>query len=184
VVSRFGALPLRLFLGVTFVYAALDKIADPGYLDPRSGGAYLGNQLQAFVHSSPIGLLIQTVVLKQIQAVGIGIVATELVVGILVTVGVLTRPAAVVGALLNLTLFLTLTWNIQPYFLAPDSIYAVAWLTLALVGDAGTFRLEPPLLRKRHSFNRAMGRAEQLLVPAGALSVGLIWLLAILPKSA
>jgi hypothetical protein len=41
------------------------------------------------------------------------------------------------GALLNLSLFMTLTSNIQPYLLAPDSMYAVTWLTLALVGDTG-----------------------------------------------
>jgi thiosulfate dehydrogenase [quinone] large subunit len=168
-----------LFLGLTFVYAAVDKIADPGYLDPLSGGAYLGNQLQSLSHSSPIGLLIELVALPQVQLVGIGIVATELVLGLLVVAGILTRPAAVVGALLNLTFFLTVTWNIQPYFLAPDSMYAVAWLTLALVGDAGAFSLEPRLLRQRLS----LSGGQRLLAPAGAAAVGLIWLLAILPKS-
>jgi uncharacterized membrane protein YphA (DoxX/SURF4 family) len=120
--QRFGTLPLRLFLGLTFIYAALVKIADPGYLDPTAGGAYLGNQLQGFVASSPIGFLIEAVALPQIQLVGISVVLTELVVGLLVVGGVFTRFAAAVGALLNLQLFLTLTWNIQPYFLAPDSL--------------------------------------------------------------
>jgi uncharacterized membrane protein YphA (DoxX/SURF4 family) len=105
--QRFGTLPLRLFLGLTFIYAALVKIADPGYLDPTAGGAYLGNQLQGFVASSPIGFLIEAVALPQIQLVGIGVVLTELVVGLLVVGGVFTRFAAAVGALLNLQLFLT-----------------------------------------------------------------------------
>jgi hypothetical protein len=38
-----------------------------------------------------------------------------------------------------LRFFLGATWAAQPYFLGSDSIYTVAWLTLALVGDGGVF---------------------------------------------
>jgi thiosulfate dehydrogenase [quinone] large subunit len=176
--------PLRLFLGLTFVYAAVDKIADPGYLDPHAGGAYLGNQLAGFVEGSPIGFLIQSVVLPQIQLVGRGIVATELVVGLLVLGGILTRPAAALGALLNLSLFLSLTWNIQPYFLAPDSLYAVAWITLAMVGDGGVLSLESLIPRRWTRFDRALDRVQSVLVSAGLAAVSMIWILAILPKPA
>ena len=191
--QRFGSLPLRFFLGLTFIYAGLVKIADPGYLDPASGGAYLGNQLQAFVASSPIGLLIQTVALPQIQLVGIAVVVTELVVGLLVLAGVLTRVAAAVGALLNVTLFLSVTWNIQPYFLAPDSIYAAAWITLALVGDGGVFSLQPYVQARRAASSwgstiavagsRALDRSQVLPLALGGAVIGLIWLLAMWPKN-
>jgi thiosulfate dehydrogenase [quinone] large subunit len=189
VLQRLGALPLRVFLGLTFIYAALDKIADPGYLDPGAGGAFLGNQLQQFIASSPIGFLIQAVALPQIQLVGIAIIVTELVVGVFVLTGVLTRLAAVVGAMLSLTLFLSLSWNIHPYFLAPDSIYAVAWITMALVGDGGAFGLQAYVQARRpangwarSNVSEAFARAQAIALVIGAAAVGLIWLLAILPK--
>ena len=184
-------MPLRFFLGLTFLYAGLDKIADPGFLDPGPGGAYLGNQLQGFARS-PIGFLIQSVVMPQVQLAGLGVIATELLVGGLVLVGVLTRPVAAVGALLNMTLFLSLTWSIQPYFLAPDSIYAVAWITMALVGDSGILSLQS-YVQARNAHNKRsaaiirtshdMGRRWMVLFGIGSAAVGLLWLLAMLPKS-
>ncbi len=53
----YATLPLRFFLGVTFVYAGLQKIADPGFLRPGAS-TYIGSQLQAFSAHSPIGFLI------------------------------------------------------------------------------------------------------------------------------
>ena len=44
----YAILPLRLFLGVTFLYAGLQKIADPGFLQPGST-TYIGAQLNGFV---------------------------------------------------------------------------------------------------------------------------------------
>jgi thiosulfate dehydrogenase (quinone) large subunit len=161
--QRVGTLPLRFFLGLTFIYAALVKLADPGYLDPSAGGAYLGNQLLGFVDSSPIGFLIEAVALPQIQLVGVAVVVTELVVGVLVVAGVFTRLAAAVGAMLSLQLFLTLTWNIQPYFLAPDSMYAVAWVTLALVGDGGRLSLQSLVQARSYALRSRLHPALSVL---------------------
>src|ERR1700757_5142173 len=55
--AAYGILPLRLFLGATFVYAGLQKISDPGFLQPGSA-TYIGTQLQGFAGQSPIGFLI------------------------------------------------------------------------------------------------------------------------------
>ena len=38
------------------------------------------------------------------------------------------------GAAISLTLFLTATWTVHPFFLAADLPYAIGWLTLALAG--------------------------------------------------
>ena len=43
-------LPVRLFLGVTFVYAGYQKLSDPGFLTPGSA-TYIGTQLHAFATS-------------------------------------------------------------------------------------------------------------------------------------
>ena len=45
---------LRAFLGVTFVYAGIQKFADPNFLHAGTPD-YIGSQLQAFSNGSPIG---------------------------------------------------------------------------------------------------------------------------------
>ena len=49
-------LPLRIFLGVTFVYAGVDKLIDPAFLQ-ASGPGSIGAQLEAFIRVSPIAPL-------------------------------------------------------------------------------------------------------------------------------
>ena len=189
--QRFAMLPLRLFLGITFAYAGLQKIADPGYLDPSSG-TYLGNQLQAFASSSPIGFLIGWLAVPNVQLLGQAVIGVELGVGLLVLAGVFTRFAAIVGALLSFVLFLSATWDVQPYFLGSDTIYAVAWTTMVLVGDGGIFSLQALLRNRFRTRRRVAQTATQIernlerrtfLLRAGGGLVGLVWLLAILPKS-
>ena len=51
-------LPVRLFLGVTFVYAGYQKLSDPGFLHPGSA-TYIGTQLHAFATGTPGGFLLR-----------------------------------------------------------------------------------------------------------------------------
>ena len=44
--------PLRLFLGVTFVYAGIQKLSDPGFLHPGAP-TYIGTQLHGFATGTP-----------------------------------------------------------------------------------------------------------------------------------
>src|SRR5256885_16701245 len=46
-------LPLRLFLGITFIYAGIQKLADPQFFHSGTPG-YIGNQLIAFAHTTPL----------------------------------------------------------------------------------------------------------------------------------
>jgi thiosulfate dehydrogenase (quinone) large subunit len=183
--AAYGILPLRLFLGVTFVYAGVQKIADPGFLQPGST-TYIGTQLQAFAAQSPIGFLIDIFALPTPQLTGIGVIAAELAIGALVLAGIATRWAAAAGALVNLVFFLTASWSIQPYFLGSDSIYAVAWITLAIVGDQGIFTARPLIFG-----NPATPRGRQrpadlerrrLLLQLGAAAVAGVWVLGLLPR--
>jgi thiosulfate dehydrogenase [quinone] large subunit len=182
----YGTVPLRFFLGLTFVYAGLQKISDPGFLDP-AGTTYIGAQLQGFSATSPIGFLIQWLALPFPQLTGIGVIAAELAIGTLVLLGVATRWAAAAGAMINLVFFLTASWAVQPYFLGSDSIYAVAWITLALVGDRG-------VLTARHIFMTQPDRnvkppvdadpgRRRLLVQIGSAAVAVVWVLALLPRT-
>src|SRR6516165_2170919 len=46
-------LPLRLFLGITFVYAGIQKLTDPQFFNPRAAG-YIGKQIMGIANGSPI----------------------------------------------------------------------------------------------------------------------------------
>src|SRR5437660_3085955 len=52
-ISGLTILPLRLFLGATFVYAGYQKITDPGFFKAGSR-TYIGTQMLAFSRGSPI----------------------------------------------------------------------------------------------------------------------------------
>ncbi len=183
----YGTVPLRLFLGATFAYAGLQKIADPGFLQPGAS-TYIGTQLQGFVAHSPIGFVIQILALPVPQLAGIGVIAAELAIGVLVLLGLGTRWAATAGALLSFVLFLTASWTIQPYFLGSDSIYAVAWITLVLVGDQGVLTARPLIFGPPQADRRGRPATvdlsrRRLLLQLGGASVALIWVLALLPRS-
>jgi thiosulfate dehydrogenase (quinone) large subunit len=182
----YGTVPLRMFLGLTFVYAGLQKISDPGFLQPGSS-TYIGTQLQGFSTHSPIGFLIDAFALPVPQLTGIGVIVAELAIGILVLLGLATRWAAAAGALLNFVLFLTASWTIQPYFLGSDSIYTVAWVTLVLVGDQGILTARPFLFGPekpgpaRRPSLADPGR-RRLLIQTGSAAVAVVWALAVLPR--
>ena len=180
-------MPLRLFLGATFVYAGLQKIADPGFLQPGAS-TYIGTQLQSFVPHSPIGFVLQWLALPIPQLAGIGVIATELVIGTLVLLGLATRWAAAAGAVLSFVLFLTASWTVQPYFLGSDSIYTVAWITLLLVGDQGVLSVRPFFFARPATAGGARPSAadpgrRRLLLQFGAAGVALVWVLALLPRT-
>jgi len=122
---------LRAFLGITFLYAGMNKFLDPNFLH-ASGADYIGVQLHAvLVSGTPIAPLIRLFA-QNALLIGIGVGLTEIAVGLATLMGIAMLPAAIVGFAINLTLWLSFTWHQHPYFLGSDSIYAVAWATLAL----------------------------------------------------
>ena len=185
--AAYGTVPLRVFLGVTFVYAGLQKISDPGFLQPGAP-TYIGTQLEGFAAHSPIGFLLQIFALPVPQLAGIGVIAAELAIGSLVLLGLATRWAAAAGGLLNFVLFLTASWNVQPYFLGSDGIYTVAWITLVLVGDQGLLTVRPLIFGPAPSDTRGRPPTtdlsrRRLLIQLGAAGVGLVWVLGLLPRT-
>lgn len=183
----YGTVPLRMFLGLTFFYAGLQKISDPGFLQPGAS-TYIGTQLQGFSAHSPIGFLVDIFALPVPQLTGIGVIAAELAIGTLVLLGLATRWAAAAGALLSFVLFLTASWTIQPYFLGSDSIYTVAWITLVLVGDQRVLTVRPLVFGSSAApmSNRQAAadlQRRKLIVQLGGAAVAAVWVLALLPRS-
>src|SRR4051794_11734650 len=66
---------LRAFLGVTFVYAGLQKFLDPGFLHAGSP-TYIGTQLQGFATGTPVAPLMQALSHAPVL-VGIGVAGTQ-----------------------------------------------------------------------------------------------------------
>ena len=146
-VSAAALLPLRLFLGVTFLYAGLDKLLDPSFLDPASPSG-IRAQLEGFTHVSPLAPLIQAVALPFPVAIGALMALGEIAVGLGALTGIAYRLAAVGGAVISLTLLLTASWTVRPFYLGNDLPYMLGWVTLAAAGSGGVLVLGPWLERK------------------------------------
>src|SRR4051795_8487634 len=184
-------MPLRLFLGVTFVYAGIQKLSDPGFLHPGAP-TYIGTQLHGFANGTPGGFLLRAFALPQPQVAGVGVALLEIAIGLLVTAGLLTRIAAAGGLGLNFVLFLTNSWHAFPYFLGSDIVFVFAWLPFVLTGASGQPALDHSLERLRRSprlrlagaaGQPALSRREVVLrslglAGAGTLGVGAVSALA------
>jgi thiosulfate dehydrogenase (quinone) large subunit len=177
--ERFGwaLFPVRLFLGLTFIYGGVQKLSDPGFLHPGAP-TYIGTQLRGFAHGTPGGFLLRTFAIPHPGLAGVGVALVEIAVGLLVTTGLLTRPAAVVGLLLNLLLFLTNSWHTYPYFLGSDIVFVFAWLPFTLVGASRQPTLAPLLERIAQERSRPSRRSapqteEPQLTRRGAIGLSL-----------
>lgn len=137
---------LRLFLGVTFVYAGFQKLNDPGFLHPGAP-TYIGTQLRGFANGTPGGFILRIFALPDPILAGLTVATAEIIIGLLVTVGLATRPAAGAGLGLNLLLFLTNSWHTTPYFLGSDIVFVFAWLPFVIVGAAQQPAVEAVLRR-------------------------------------
>lgn len=134
-----GLLPLRLFVGITYLYAGVDKLANAHFL--TSGDVYsVAGQMAGYARTSPLASLIQAA-LPAAVPIGLLIALAELAVGLGLLTGLAFRLAAAAGAGLSVLFWLTASWSSTPYFFSPDLPYAFAFLTLALVGDGGIFTL-------------------------------------------
>lgn len=140
-VATAALIPLRIFLGGTFLYAGLDKLLDPTFLAANGPGS-IAEQLQAFARDSPLAFLITGVALHVPILVGLGMAALEIAIGLGTLAGWMFRLSAALGASVALLFWLTASWATKPYFLGPDLPYAAGWLTLALAGDGGAWSLE------------------------------------------
>lgn len=150
--TRYALLPLRVFLGVTFIYAGLDKLTDSAFMK-SSGAGSVGETMRAVRDSSAIPALVD-LSLKNPVGFGYAIAFGELAVGIGTLIGLLARIAALGGALISLSLWLTVSWASDPYYYGNDLPYMFLWVALVL-GGAPYLSLDALIRRRRY------GRARQ-----------------------
>lgn len=144
--TKYALVPLRIFLGVTFIYAGLDKLTDSAFMSANGPGS-VGELMRSVRDSSAIPALVD-LSLKSPEGFGYAIAFGELAVGLGILVGLLARLAAVGGALISLSLWLTVSWQTEPYYYGNDLAYLMAWLPLVLAG-ASVFSLDAALADRR-----------------------------------
>jgi thiosulfate dehydrogenase [quinone] large subunit len=168
---RWSLLPLRLFLGVTFTFAGLQKLADPRYLDPHSPTSVQSTML-ALRDQSPIGWLLSASAHAPVL-VGVAIAIGELSVGLATLVGLWVRLAAAGGMFLSLTFFLTVSFHTRPYYYGSDIVFLFAW-TVPLLAGAWSGPTVDAWVRRRAAADPDPRRRALVLggIGAGVLAIG------------
>ncbi|MGW7286723.1 DoxX family protein [Streptomyces sp. NPDC054847] len=146
--GRYALLPLRVFLGVTFIYAGLDKLTDSAFMSATGTGS-IGEMMNAVRDSSAVPALVD-LALKNPEGFGYAMALGELAVGIGTLIGLLARLAALGGALISLSLWLTVSWQTDPYYYGNDLAYLMAWLPLVLAG-ASLWSLDALIAARRRT---------------------------------
>jgi thiosulfate dehydrogenase [quinone] large subunit len=167
-------LPLRAFLGFTFCFAGLQKLANPRFFD-AADPASIQAQLAGAGRRSPVHALISPLGHVAVP-LGIIIALGELAVGAGTLLGFRARLAAAGGIALSLLLFLTVSFHSSPYYTGADIVFAFAWTPLLLAGASTVLSLDAVLAdRAARGAKPGTGRREVVVTAAVAgasLAVG------------
>jgi len=131
-------LPLRAFLGFTFCFAGLQKLANPRFFD-AADPASIQAQLEGAARRNPVHALISPLTHVAVP-LGILIALGELAAGVGTLLGLRARLAAAGGLVLSLMLFLTVSFHSAPYDTGADIVFALAWTPLRRPGRGPTRR--------------------------------------------
>jgi thiosulfate dehydrogenase [quinone] large subunit len=140
VLSEWALLPLRIFLGVTFLFAGLQKLANPTFFNSKSPSG-IHAQLLGSIRTSPLHALLAHLV-NFSTPIGLTIAGAEVAIGVGVLLGLWTRVAAVGGVLLSLSLFLAVSYHSSPYYTGADIVFVFAWLPFVLSGSPSRFSID------------------------------------------
>jgi thiosulfate dehydrogenase [quinone] large subunit len=151
-------LPLRAFLGFTFCFAGLQKLANPGFFNATNPGS-IQSQLVGAARRSPIHALV-TPLAHVAVSLGIAIALGELAVGLGTLIGLWARIAAAGGVALSLLLFLTVSFHSSPYYTGSDIVFVFAWTPLVLAGAGGLLSADA-LLAERIRRETDSGQARR-----------------------
>ena len=154
-------LPLRAFLGFTFCFAGLQKLANPRFFD-AADPASIQAQLAGAARRSPIHALISPLGHVAVP-LGVLIAFGELAVGVGTLLGLRARLAAAGGLALSLMLFLTVSFHSAPYYTGADIVFAFAWTPLLLAGSGPVLSLDAAIAGKEAGLGPGASRREVVL---------------------
>ena len=169
-----GLRVMRLWLGVTWIYAGWDKATDPGFLTAGSS-TYIGTQLSGYSTQSPVGFAFNKLI-EHAVLVGGFVLISEFAIGLATLLWVAPRLTAFGGFSMSTGLWLASSFHASPYFLASDTAYAVLWLSyLLMIVNSG----------KRKGFEMSLERRGVLRVGlTGAIAVAFAGLGKVFAKAA
>ncbi len=153
-------LPLRAFLGFTFCFAGLQKLANPRFFD-AADPASIQSQLAGAALRSPIHALISPLTHVAVL-LGVLIAFGEIAIGVATLLGLWARLAAAGGLVLSFMLFLTVSFHSAPYYTGSDIVFVFAWTPLVLGGSGSVLSLDAVIARRaanRPGASRHSGRS-------------------------
>lgn len=157
-------IPLRIFMGITFLYAGVQHLTDPSYFDPSKPG-YIGNLIAHYAVGSPIHDFLFGVVEPSAVSFGYAVAIGESLIGVAVLLGFLFRIAAFAGLLLNTVFFLSATWNAFPFYFGSDIVFVMSWLTLLLTGPQPSLSVDGIIARRFSSLGWLAPRLTRVESP-------------------
>ena len=137
---------IRLWLGITWIYAGWDKASDPGFLT-RGSSTFIGSQLAGYASQSPMGFFFNKLI-EHSQFVGIFVLLSEFAIGIATLLWIAPTSAAFGGFAMAVGLWLASSFHVKPYFLASDSVYAVLWFSYFLYLTGGRTKVNFSINRR------------------------------------
>ena len=154
-----STLVFRAFLGVTFTFAGLQKLANPNFFRSSSPTSFY-QQLKGSSRTSPLHHLLNFA-LHAPSLIAVLISLGEVAVGLATFFGLFGRVAALGGMALALTFFLTVSFNDSPYYYGPDIVFLFAFTPL-VIGGSGAFSLDSviakvPTAQQENNMTHAKG---------------------------
>ena len=158
--AGWALLPLRAFLGLTFCFAGLQKLANPSFFDAHNPVS-IQSQLAGAARRSPIHALVSPLTHVAVP-LGIVIALVEVAIGVGTVFGLWTRAAATGGAVLSFLLFLTVSFHTSPYYTGADIVFLFAWSPLVLTGSGGVLSADAVISQR---VRLAAGAEPSAVVP-------------------
>jgi thiosulfate dehydrogenase [quinone] large subunit len=146
VLAEWALVPLRLFLGVTFLFAGLQKLSNPTFFNAKAPNS-IQAQMAGSARFSPVHAML-TPLLHYAATIGYTIAFGEVAIGLGIVVGLWTRAAAIGGALLSFMLFLTVSFHASPYFTGADIVFFFAWMPFIVAGGGSRLSLDGWIARR------------------------------------
>lgn len=144
--AEYALLPLRLFLGGTFLFAGLQKLANPGFLDANNP-ASIQAQIIGAATRSPIGSLVGHLG-EHAALLGVLIALGEVAIGLGLLLGLWTRLAALGGMALSFGLFLTVSFHASPFYTGSDIVFFFAFAPFVIAGAGTHLSLDAVIARR------------------------------------